>query len=78
MTPSSALRSPPQRSFAVFGHKFNAIYRFTARAVNGAGAGPETSPRVLFYQCAKYFESTGTGCRVGCSWVLLPDKLGMR
>lgn len=53
-----------QRSFPVYGHVRNTVYRFTAQAVNSVGAGPEKSPRVLFYECTKYFNDTGSGCRV--------------
>lgn len=53
-----------QRQFAILGFVRNNIYRFTAQAVNSVGAGPERSPRVLFYQCSQYFNDTGSGCRV--------------
>ena len=46
------------------GYLANTIYRFAGVAKNTLGPGPESSARVMFYQCAAYFSDTGKGCKV--------------
>lgn len=60
-------RTALQRRFKITGHLTNVVYRFAASAMNAAGPGPETDPRIEFHQCATYFKDTGTGCQV-CTW----------
>ena len=56
-----------QRRFVITGHKLNAVYRFSVKAVSVGGAGAEKTPRVVFYECAQFYTNTGTGCQVGCT-----------
>ena len=57
---------PLQRTFLLTGHKTNVFYQIAAKALSQAGAGPESTPRVLFYECAQYFIDTGNDCMVRC------------
>lgn len=53
---------PSQRRFKITGYLPNTVYRFAAAARNAAGQGPESVPRIMFYECTSDYTDTGSGC----------------
>lgn len=64
---------PSQRRFKITGYLPNTVYRFTAAARNAAGQGPESVPRIMFYDCTSDYTDSGSGCvlKVGAAKLAL-------
>ncbi len=67
--PAARTFGPPQRRFKLTGYLDNVVYRLAASARTAAGLGPESVPRIAFYECGDGYTDTGSGCvrKVGAS-----------
>ncbi|KAI7843140.1 hypothetical protein COHA_003311 [Chlorella ohadii] len=60
------LAPPNTRRFKLTGYLDNVVYRFAASARTAAGLGPESVPRIVFYECGDGYTDTGSGCVRKC------------